>query len=168
MQKEIKVADLQKFNPFTKIEKEWVLITAGNMERCNTMTANWLGFGYLWRKNVAFVFVRPQRYTFEFTETSDHMTLSFFNESYRKVLQYCGTISGRKEDKIAKSGLTKVQLGDAVGFEEASITLVCKKLYADYIKVEDFIDKDTLDQCYPEFDFHKMYIVEIEKAYINE
>lgn len=38
--KEVKAEELQ-MNPFTKIGKEWMLITAGNEEKCNTMTASW-------------------------------------------------------------------------------------------------------------------------------
>ena len=34
-----------KVNPFTAIGKEWMLITAGEKENCNTMTASWGGMG---------------------------------------------------------------------------------------------------------------------------
>ena len=43
--KEVKIEDLT-FNPFTKIGKEWMLITAGNEEKHNTMTASWGGCIY--------------------------------------------------------------------------------------------------------------------------
>ena len=32
-----------KDNPFTLINKDWMLITAGNQEQHNTMTASWAG-----------------------------------------------------------------------------------------------------------------------------
>ena len=60
-----------ELNPFTKIGKEWMLITAGNEDNFNTMTASWGGLGVLWNKNVAFTFIRPSRYTHEFTEKED-------------------------------------------------------------------------------------------------
>jgi hypothetical protein len=47
-------------NPFTKISKEWLLITAGTVDNCNTMTASWGGLGFLWNRNVATVYIRPQ------------------------------------------------------------------------------------------------------------
>ena len=31
------------FNPFTKISKQWMLVTAGSEEKSNTMTASWGG-----------------------------------------------------------------------------------------------------------------------------
>ena len=35
-------------NPFTLIGDQWMLITAGTPEHCNTMTASWGGVGVLW------------------------------------------------------------------------------------------------------------------------
>ena len=51
------------FNPFTKISKQWMLVTAGSEEKSNTMTASWGGVGFIWNKPVSFIFIRPQRYT---------------------------------------------------------------------------------------------------------
>ncbi|MCK7517924.1 MAG: hypothetical protein MZV64_09550 [Ignavibacteriales bacterium] len=53
-------------NPWKLIGKDWMLVTAGNLASWNTMTASWGGLGVLWHQNVAFVFVRPSRHTFEF------------------------------------------------------------------------------------------------------
>lgn len=50
--------ELLDFNPFNKIGKEWMLITAGDKEKANTMTASWGGVGVLWGKNVVYAFVR--------------------------------------------------------------------------------------------------------------
>ena len=43
---EIKAEEL-KDNPFDLIGKQWMLITAGNEEKCNTMTASWGGVGIM-------------------------------------------------------------------------------------------------------------------------
>ena len=50
-------------NVFSMIGEQWMLVTAGTAERCNTMTASWGGLGVLWGKPVATVYIRPQRYT---------------------------------------------------------------------------------------------------------
>ena len=50
--------DKMEFNPFTKIGKEWALVSAGDKTRCNTMTVSWGGVGVLWGKNVVFIFIR--------------------------------------------------------------------------------------------------------------
>ena len=85
-----------------------MLVTAGNAEKFNMMTASWGGLGFLWNRPVAFVFIRPQRYTFDFVERNEGFTLSFFGEEYRKVLQLCGTKSGREIDKVAETKLTPI------------------------------------------------------------
>ncbi len=81
------------------VGKEWMLITAGVLENFNMMTASWGGMGYLWNKPVAFIFVRPERYTYEFIEKSDYFTLSFLGK-LRKVYNICGSKSGRDIDKL--------------------------------------------------------------------
>jgi hypothetical protein len=61
--KEIK-PDYIAENVFTLIAEDWFMLTAGTTSGgYNTMTASWGGLGQLWHKRVAFVFVRPQRYT---------------------------------------------------------------------------------------------------------
>lgn len=87
MLKEIEIAQLS-FNPFTKIDQEWMLITAGDAKKCNTMTASWGGLGVLWKKYVSFIFIRPQRYTLEFIEKEEYYSLCFFDEANRKTLNY--------------------------------------------------------------------------------
>ena len=71
-------------NPFTMIGDQWMLITAGNGECCNTMTASWGGLGVLWNVSVATCYVRPQRYTKEFIDREEYFTLSFFGPEYKK------------------------------------------------------------------------------------
>jgi len=83
-------------NPFTLIDDDWFLLSAGNLSTFNTMTASWGGMGILWNKPVVFCFVRPQRYTYKFMESNDLFTMSFFDESYRKALSLCGKVSGRQ------------------------------------------------------------------------
>ena len=37
-----------KFNPFDKISRQWMLVTAGDNDSSNTMTASWGGVGIMW------------------------------------------------------------------------------------------------------------------------
>ena len=103
--KDSTLQSLSSEDTFDLIGKQWMLGTAGTKDSFNTMTASWGGLGWLWNKPVAFVFIRPERYTHDFIESSDRMTLSFFSEAYRKALQFCGTRSGRKVNKIEATGL---------------------------------------------------------------
>ena len=164
---EIAINELQ-INPFTKIGKEWTLITAGDIQKHNTMTASWGGVGVLWNKNVATVYIRPQRYTKEFVDGNEKFTLTFFSEQYRNALTYLGRVSGKDGDKIKESGLTPMEMEGTIAFKEAQLVLVCKKLYTDTLKPECFLDRETERKCYPEKDYHTMYIAEIEKVFVRE
>ena len=100
MFREIAPQELQD-NPFTLIGKDWLLITAGNREKCNTMTASWGGVGVLWNQDVCTIYIRPQRYTKEFVDGEKEFSLCVMDSSYREALSLCGTKSGRDMDKIA-------------------------------------------------------------------
>lgn len=155
-------------NVFEQIGEQWMLITAGDRKRVNTMTASWGGLGVLWSRNVANVYIRPQRYTYEFVEQSDYFTLSFFGPEHKKDLAFCGANSGRDADKFAACGLT-VEYGEqgAPYLAEAELVLVCKKLYSDDIKPERFIDTSIIERHY-KGDYHRMYIGEIVAALKKE
>ena len=92
--KEVAIESLE-FNPFTKISKEWMLVTAGDEKKSNTMTASWGAMGVMWGKNAVTVYIRPQRYTKEFVDREDTFTISVLGEKYRKALNYCGKVSGK-------------------------------------------------------------------------
>lgn len=154
-------------NPFKLIGKDWMLVTAGDKSKFNTMTASWGGVGILWNKPVAFTFIRPQRYTFEFTEQGEYYTLSFFDEKYRQALNFCGTKSGRDYDKVKETGLTPVFSENAPYFGEAKLVLVCKKLYNQFLTEESLNDKALISN-YANNDWHKMYVGEIEKVLVKE
>jgi flavin reductase (DIM6/NTAB) family NADH-FMN oxidoreductase RutF len=158
---EISPDDLNE-NAFRIIGKEWMLLTAGSFERWNTMTASWGAFGELWFKPVAFVFIRPQRYTFEFVERESLFTLSFFDETHRNALNFCGTHSGRDCNKAHKAGLTPFEMeSGTMAFEEARLILQCRKLYFQDLIPEHFLNKIINSECYPEKDYHRMYIGEV-------
>lgn len=157
-------------NAVQLIGDQWMLVTAGKKERFNTMTANWGGLGFLWVKPVAFVFVRPERYTFEFMEEHDTFTLSFMGPEYRKALNVCGSQSGRDTDKIADAGLKPLATEQGnVYFEGAEIVLECRTMYGDFFKSDQFTDDSPLMKWYGEHQggLHKMYIAEIVNAWVK-
>ena len=60
--------DIMEINPFDKIGKDWMLVTAGNEQKVNTMTASWGALGQMWGKDAAFVVIRQSRFTKEFID----------------------------------------------------------------------------------------------------
>ena len=159
-------------NSIKLISQDWMLITAGSLQQTpadktfNTMTASWGGLGFLWNKPVAFIFVRPQRYTFNFTEKEQVFSLSFFSSKYKAALELCGKISGKDTDKVKQAGLHPIKTENgSVSFKEASLILECKKVYADFLQADKFTDTSIISSVYKTGDFHKMYIGEISKIW---
>ena len=162
-------------NPIERIDKGWMLVTVGdavtaaNVENdrgnWNTMTASWGGLGELWKKDVAFIFIRPSRRTFDFANNANLITLSFFDESYRDALTLCGEKSGRDIDKAAATGLNPVffregPLAGAVSFKEARDIIICKKIYAHDLDPALFLDP-SIEKNYNGSNYHRMFIGEI-------
>lgn len=154
-------------NVFDMIGKQWMLVGAAKDGKTNAMTASWGGLGIMWGKNVAFVFIRETRYTKEFVDNGETFSLSFFGEDKREMLGYMGKVSGREEDKIAKSGLHVTLEKNAPVFAEAELTLICRKMYAQEMKEECFTDREAVGKWYGDGNYHTMYVAEITDVIHN-
>ena len=120
---------MNKINPFEKFNKEWALVTAGNKDRFNSMTISWGSMGTLWFKSIVTIYVRPERYTFDFLKSSDYFTVSFYDEKYKDRLIMFGRCSGRDVDKVSESGFSPLFLDKGITYKEAKETIVLKKIY---------------------------------------
>ena len=146
---------------FKKIGQEWMLISAGDEQKANTMTASWGGFGVLWGKNVATVYIRESRYTKEFLYRQDSFSLTFLDEKYKREMKFLGAVSGRDEDKMEEA---RLNFGYSMGIpyvDEGNLVFLCSKLSATPITKEHFIDPNIQSQWYADGDYHTMYIGEI-------
>jgi flavin reductase (DIM6/NTAB) family NADH-FMN oxidoreductase RutF len=163
------VTDPEKItdNPFKLIGSDWMLITAGSRESFNTMTASWGGMGVIWNKKVCFCVVSPTRHTRLFTDSSSYFTLSFFEEQYREVLNYCGTHSGRDVNKIKETRLTPLFGDDTIYFAEARLVFQCKKMYYQDIDPGNFLDPTIDKRNYPLKDYHRLYVGEIVSCLVK-
>ena len=153
-------------NAFSAIGEQWMLITAGTKDRCNTMTASWGALGVLWGAPMATVYIRPQRYTKQFVDENEYFTLSFFPEQYRQQLSLCGTKSGREVDKVKECGFTVAEgAGGAPYFEQAELVLVCRKRMA--VPMDPAAMPEDVKEKWYEGDYHTMYWGEIVEALVQ-
>lgn len=165
--REINIKDF-KLDPF-ELKSKWMLITAAKSDgSVNTMTASWGGFGIMWNKEVAFVVIRPERYTKEFVDNAESFSLTFFEKKYLKDLGYLGKVSGRDENKIAKVGMNILKEDDIPYFNESETAIFCKKLFQQPIVESSFLDKSIIEHWYPIRDYHILYIAEITKVLKQE
>ncbi len=133
-------------NPFDKFNKEWALVTAGNKDSFNSMTISWGSMGTLWHKDIITIYIRPDRYTFDFLKNSDMFTISFYDEKYRDILTMFGRCSGRDINKVEKSGFNPVFMDDGITYSEANETIVLKKIYMEQLN-KDLFNEDIFS-CY--------------------
>ena len=162
--------DVNEFNGFFKEIGTGAILTCGDKYiGSNSMTVSWGGIGVIWNKNVCFVFVRNSRYTKEFIDKSDSLTLSFLPDELKDNYKLFGTKSGRDIDKFKESGLHRTFEVDYNGYHvcESKYVLKLKKLYS--VK----LDKDNMsdylnDTFYADKDYHTMYICEIVSYLVDE
>ena len=143
-----------------------MLVAAGDESGYNMMTASWGMMGEMWNKDVAITVIRPQRYTKKFIDENELFTLSFYGEN-KAVHAVCGKMSGKDVDKTVLAGLHPVFTDGTVTFEEARLTLVCRKIYEQEIAKDCFVDKSLLAN-YENSDYHVAYIGEIVKVLVND
>lgn len=146
------------------------VIVAGTQQEIGTMTIGWGTLGCLWNLPVATAYVRPTRHTYKMTENCEYFSLCFFG-NYTKELIYLGTSSGYNEDKISKSGLTIAYDNSVAYFEEATTVLICKKIYAQPLLAEYFLDESPIGKFYTKGEdinnFHMTYVGEIVKVMVK-
>ena len=160
----IKATEIDK-NIIDMIANEWMLITAGDENGYNMMTASWGGMGEMWGKDVAVCVVRPQRHTLKFLDNAERFTLSFYGDD-KAIHQVCGRKSGKDCNKTELTGLIPSYIDGTVTFEQANTTIVCRKLYRGQINPDNFIDKSLLGN-YTDGDYHYVFVGEIEKVIIK-
>lgn len=158
------------FNPFSLIEDGWFLISSQYNEKVNTMTAASGCLGHMFRKNVAYLNIRPTRYTKEFIDSSGKLSISFLENTpeNKKILRYLGTVSGRDEPKLKKSGLSILYEDDIPFIGEAKLVFLCRPVYVQPYCSRYFLDKSIEKYYYPQKDYHDLYICDITKTLIAE
>ena len=168
MFKEIDITHLNE-NVVDLFKNRWALVTAGDKDTLNTMTVSWGAVGELWGKDMATLYIRPQRYTEEFLNKNDYLTVSFYLEDMKKQIHgVCGSKSGRDVDKVKECNLTPVFDEKAPYFNEAQIVLVCKKAAKSRFNPDEFIDGEIDEKWYPQNDYHFIYYAEIEKVLVKD
>ena len=164
MFREISAKEIKE-NLIKAISDEWMLISAGDEDGYNMMTASWGFAGEMWGEDSVIAMIRPQRYTMQFVDSHDYFTLSFYGEN-KDIHKICGSKSGRDTDKTRMTGLVPIFENETVYFEQARLVLICKKQYVDSLKEENFTDQSVL-KWYNK-DFHNIVIGKIEKVLVKE
>ena len=169
----------KEYRVFEMFQKQWALVTAGNIDDFNGCTVGWGSMGTIWNRDgksgaILTIYLHPSRYTREYFNKNDTFTVAFFPEDKKGALGYMGSHSGRNEDKTKGAGLTPVAMGDSVTYKEAELTFLCHKIYQHQLAKEDMAEeiqeyyKDN-PKAYPpdengEWQPHWLFIGEVIEA----
>ncbi len=153
-------------NIIKAISEEWMLITAGDENGYNMMTASWGFAGEIWGEDAVMALVRPQRYTMEFINKCDRFTLSFYGDN-KDIHKICGSKSGRDVNKTELCSLSPVFSDGTTYFNEARTVIICKKQFVQQMDPNCFTDNEPDRKWYPNKDYHYMVIGKIEKVLVK-
>jgi len=151
------------YDVFQKFSTQWAVACAGELDDYRCLTLGWGMMGNLWSHpgSALTIYVTPARATWEYLQKEEYFTVSFFPEEYREDLNILGTKSSRDCDKVALTKLTPKVLSHGVGFEEANLTFVCRKVYAHQFEL-DQIPEEMAKGMYSRVEPHWLYIGFVE------
>lgn len=104
-----------------------VLVTCGTVEQPNAITIAWTGTINT-KPAKTYISIRPERFSYDIIKNSREFVINLPVRSIVKSIDYCGCVSGRKEDKLKKCGLTvsKGEKVDAPILDQSPINIECK------------------------------------------
>ncbi len=146
-----------------RVGKDWALVTAGTeADGWNTMTIGWGSAGVLWSRPVVTVYVHPRRHTHQFLLDNDRFTVQLFDNEHKRDLGILGSKSGRDGDKVALTSLTPRAIEGGMTFEQATTTLVCRKLYTHRMVLDEVpaTVREQLSGLYTE-EAHTVFVGEL-------
>jgi len=134
----------------------------------NAMAIGWATPGIILSRPMFVVLVRPSRFTFGNIEAAGEFVVSVPSDDMHELCMYCGTASGRDEDKFAAKGLTTVE-GSAVKvplIEGCTTHYECRVVHKGDVRDSE-LDADIRAQCYPNGDLHRLYYGEILRTCVG-
>ncbi|MDH6356608.1 flavin reductase [Parabacteroides sp. PF5-9] len=169
--KQISAEDLTD-NVFKLVGKDYTVITAGNAERYNSMTASFGGWGQLFSKPTTWCFLRANRYTLEVIREENSYTMSYFADEYKDQVLFFGSKTGKDTDKMKETTLTMVQTPSGnISYKQARLIIECKLTELTTVKPDDFYTqegKDFVTEAYEEVkDYHKLVFGEITNVWVK-
>ena len=150
------------------------ILSAGDKNSYNSMAIEWGSLGVAFRKPVFTVYVKPDRYTYEFMEKTKIFTVNIINKKIYKKFSVYGNKSGKDINKEEVAGTHIKFLNDGgITFDEAEEVFVCKMLAKSYLKEEN-VDPYIFElykkspKVYKSLKLHSIYMGEIIGHYIRK
>lgn len=146
-----------------------LLVSVGADGTPNVMTVGWCAIGSLWSRPTLTLLVRPSRYTYSRLEETGDFTVNVPPPQLSDATFYCGNVSGRDEDKLARLGLS-VQPGQQVRapiIDDCLLHYECRILHRADLEAEG-LAQSLRDDMYDGGEYHRIYHGEIVACYGDE
>ena len=143
-------------------EDRVLLVSQGNKGLPNVMAIGWGSLGIIWRKPIFIVLVRPSRYTYKLIEETGEFTVNIVPPQLKEVVEYCGSVSGRDQNKFKEKQLTAIPSTKVKTpiIKEGIIHFECRGVNKNDL-IPSELPKPIITQLYSEGDFHRIYFGEI-------
>jgi flavin reductase (DIM6/NTAB) family NADH-FMN oxidoreductase RutF len=138
--------------PTTLLYPKPALLIGANVNGTpNFMTVAWAGIAN-YKPPMLSVAIRRERYTYKGIEENQTFSINIPSEDQVTEVDYCGMVSGRKEDKVAACGFTVFygKLKTAPLIEQCPVNLECRLVQEMELRT------------------HVLCIGQIEEVHINE
>ena len=161
-------------NVFTLVGKILPVVTVGNKDSYNSMTASGGGMVLLFKKPATMLLFPSKRYTLELIEKKQKYTMSYFSDEYKKQVLFLGSKSGRDSEKMKEVELTSIVLPSGnVSFKEARLIIECNLIQITTpVFPDDFYSQEAIDylnEAYTDLGEHRKYVFgEITHVWIKK
>ena len=147
-----------------------LLLASGAPEKpTNAMAIGWGILGKVWGRPMWVVLVRPSRFTYKVIEETGDFTVNVPGADLSKAVSYCGSHSGRDQNKLAELGLG-VAAGREVGcgiIEACPINYECQVVGKSDI-VPEMLAEAVKREFYAQGDYHRVYFGQVLAAYADK
>ena len=163
---EIPVTDLKHYVDPWNMEHDCAIAIATDGRETDGLTIGWAGFGVLWNRPMATVYIHRSRYSKHIFDGAEYYSICFMPGEERETVRYFGKVSGRDEDKMKGCGKTVVTDDLAPYFQESRVVILCRMMGK-----SDF-DPDSCDagvrSWYQRDGVHTQYYGEILKILVSD
>lgn len=166
MMKEVKIREVLKFIDPMSLEEKPAIALADNGKRINGLTIGWGGFGVLWNKPCATIYIHKTRFSKEIFDAAEGFSINWLKEKDRNVLGFFGSVSGRDEDKMKKCGLPSLEYNGIPYFKDAEAVVFCRIMGRTDFRPQD-VDAGVRN-WYQEEGVHTIYEGEITRVLVKE
>ena len=143
-----------------------LIVGTSKAGKSNVMTIGWGFIGTFWRTPIFIIAVRPTRYTHKFIEETNEFTVNVPAEDMDKIVETCGTVSGRKTDKIkeCKLALKKAKKIKTPIIKQCRIHYECQVVHKLKINPKH-VPPHIKQEFYPKLNYHTLYFGRILAVY---